>query len=251
MVKMPGGTARQAQNTAKQAQNKAKGAADDPAAAGRFKQIWMIGGFIRKTDPRALPIIIGSGVAVLVVLVVVSLLTGQAALLIPLGVLLGIMTSLLLFTRYARETRFKALAGQPGAAGEILRTLRGNWTFTPGVAFNRDMDLVHRIVGRPGVILVGEGSPNRLAILISAEKKKMARIAYGVPITELQVGTEKGQIPIRKLERTVMKLPRNLKPPAVTDLNNRLKALPSAMRGPGGPMPRAGRMPRPPRPKVR
>ncbi len=236
MVKMPGGTARQAQNTAKQAQNKAKGAADDPAAAGRFKQIWMIGGFIRKTDPRALPIIIGSGVAVLVVLVVVGLLTGQAALMIPLGVLLGIMTSLLLFTRYARETR---------------RTLRGNWTFTPGVAFNRDMDLVHRVVGRPGVVLVGEGSPNRLAILISAEKKKMARIAYGVPITELQVGTEKGQIPIRKLERTVMKLPRNLKPPAVTDLNNRLKALPSAGRGPGGPMPRAGRMPRPPRPKVR
>ena len=108
MVKMPGGTARQAQNTAKQAQNKAKGAADDPAAAGRFKQIWMIGGFIRKTDPRALPIIIGSGVAVLVVLVVVGLLTGQAPLLIPLGVLLGIMTSLLLFTRFARETRFKA-----------------------------------------------------------------------------------------------------------------------------------------------
>jgi len=244
MVKMPGGSA-------KQAQNKAKGAADDPAAAGRFKQIWMIGGFIRKTDPRALPIIIGSGVAVLVVLLVVGLLTGQAALLIPLGVLLGIMTSLLLFTRYARETRFKTLAGQPGAAGEILRTLRGNWTFTPGVAFNRDMDLVHRIVGRPGVILVGEGSPNRLAILISSEKKKMARIAYGVPITELQVGTEKGQIAIRKLERTVMKLPRNLKPAAVTDLNNRLKALPSAMRGPGGPMPRAGRMPRPPRPKVR
>src|SRR5260221_11531506 len=105
MVKMPGGTARQAQNTAKQAQNKAKGAADDPAAAGRFKQVWMIGGFIRKNDPRALPIIIGSAVAGLVALVVVGLLTGQAALLIPLGVLLGIITSVLLFSRHPREPK--------------------------------------------------------------------------------------------------------------------------------------------------
>src|SRR5262245_39334366 len=131
MVKMPGGNSRQAQKSA-------KGAADDPAAAGRFRQIWMVGGFIRKSDPRAMPIIIGSGVVVLAVLVVVGLLTGLAALLIPLGVLLATMTSMLLFTRYAREARFKALAGQPGAAGEILRTLRGNWTLTAGVAFNRD-----------------------------------------------------------------------------------------------------------------
>jgi hypothetical protein len=245
MVKMPGRSAKQAQN------NAAKGAAADPATAGRLRQIWMLGGFIRKSDPRAMPIILGSGAAVLVVLVVVGMLTGLGGLLIPFGLLLSLMTSMLLFSRYARETRFKALAGQPGAAGEILRTLRGNWTLTAGVAFNRDMDLVHRIVGRPGVVLVGEGSPNRLAILMSAEKKKMARIAYGVPITELQVGTESGQIPIRKLERKVMKLPRTLKPAAVTDLNNRLKALPSAMRAPGGPMPRPGRMPRPPRPKVR
>ena len=245
MVKMPGRSAKQAQN------NAAKGGAADPATAGRLKQIWMLGGFIRKSDPRAMPIVLGSGAAVLVVLVVVGLLTGLAGLLIPFGVLLGMMTSMLLFSRYAREARFKALAGQPGAAGEILRTLRGNWTLTAGVAFNRDMDLVHRVVGRPGVVLVGEGSPNRLAILMTAEKKKMARIAYGVPITELQVGTESGQIPIRKLERKVMKLPRTLKGSAVTDLNNRLKALPSAMRAPGGPMPRPGRMPRPPRPKVR
>jgi hypothetical protein len=244
MVKMPGGGA-------KQAQNKAANAADDPTAAGRFRQMWMVGGFIRKSDPRAMPIIIGSGVGVLVVLVVVGLLTGLAAMLIPLGVPLGILVSLLLFTRYAREARFKALAGQPGAAGEILRTMRGNWTFTPQVAFNRDMDMVHRMVGRPGVVLVGEGSPNRLASLLNAEKKKMARIAYGVPITEIQVGTEKGQIPVRKLELEFRRLRPTLKATAVADLNNRFKALPSGLPIPQGPVPRIGRMPRPPRPKAR
>ncbi len=47
----------------------------------------MAAGIIRKSDPRAMPIIIGSGVAVIVVLVVVGLLTGQAPLLIPFGVI--------------------------------------------------------------------------------------------------------------------------------------------------------------------
>jgi len=244
MVKKPGGASAQAPN-------KAANAAADLESAGRLKQMWMVAGFIRKSDPRALPTIIGSGVAVLAVLVIVGLLTGLAALLIPLGVLLGILASMTLFSRYAREARYKTLAGQPGAAGEILRTMRGNWTFTAGIAFNRDMDMVHRMVGRPGIVLVGEGSPIRLASLLSAEKKKMGRIAYGVPITEIQVGTEKGQIPIRKLEMTMRKMRPEMKAAAVHDLNNRLKALPSAVRPPGGPMPRPGRMPRPPRPKVR
>jgi hypothetical protein len=245
MVKKPGGAAARASNKA------AKNAAADPASAGRLKQIGMVAGIIRKSDPKALPIVIGSGVAVLVVLVLVGLLTGLAALLIPFGVLLGVMTSMLLFGRYAQSAQYKAIAGQPGAAAAIVQSMRGNWTVTPAIAGNRNMDIVHRVVGKPGVILIGEGSPNGLASLLSAEKKKIARIAYAVPITELQVGDEKGQLPVRQLQRTLMKMPRELKPAAVTDLNNRLKALPSSLQAPRGPMPRAGRMPKPPRPKVR
>ena len=106
-------------------------------------------------------------------------------------------------------------------------------------------------VGRPGVILVGEGSPNRLPSLLAAEKKRVARVAYDVPIYDIQVGDEPGQIPIRQLQRHIMKLPRNLKGPAVADLNYRLKALPQSLPIPKGPMPRTGRMPKAPRPKFR
>jgi hypothetical protein len=129
--------------------------------------------------------------------------------------------------------------------------MRGNWSVTPAIAGNRNMDIIHRVVGRAGVVLIGEGAPNGLSSLMSAEKKKISRIAYGVPIIELQVGDNNGQIPISKLQRKLMRLPRELKPGAVTDLNNRLKALPSSLQAPRGPMPRQGRMPRPPRPKVR
>ena len=243
MVKKPGGAAAQASSKA------AKNASADPASAGRLKQIGMVAGIIRKSDPKALPIVIGSGVAVLAVVAVVGLLTGLAALLIPLGVLLGLMTSMLLFGRYAQSAQYAAIAGQPGAAAAIVQTMRGNWTVTPAIAGNRNMDIVHRVVGRPGVVLIGEGSPNGLASLLSAEKKKIARIAYAVPITELQVGDDKGQIPVRQLQRTLMKMPRTLKPAAVSDLNSRLKALPSSLQAPRGPMPRTGRMPKPPAPE--
>ncbi len=218
---------------------------------GRFRQIGMVAGIIRKSDPKALPIVIGTGVGVIVVFVLVGLLTGIAGFLIPAGVLLGVMASMILFGRYAQSAQYAAIAGQPGAAAAIIQQMRGNWTVTPAVAGNRNMDVVHRVVGRPGVVLIGEGSPNGLASLIVAEKKKISRVAYGVPIIDLQVGEESGQIPIRQLQRKLMRLPRELKPGAVTDLNNRLKALPSSLQAPRGPMPRPGRMPKPPRPKVR
>ena len=112
------------------------------------------------------------------------------------------------------------------------------------------LDSAHEGIAN-GVILIGEGAPNGLSSLMSAEKKKISRIAYGVPIIELQVGEGNGQLPISKLQRKLMRLPRELKPGAVTDLNTRLKALPSSLQAPRGPMPRQGRMPRPPRPKVR
>ena len=48
-----------------------------------------------------------------------------------------------------------------------------------------------------------------------------------------------------------MKLPRNLKGPAVADLNYRLKALPQSLQMPKGPVPRSARMPKMPRPKTR
>jgi hypothetical protein len=245
MAKFPGRRAK-AQEPSKTAKDP-----NDPAQMGRIKQIGMVAGFIRKDNPRALPIVIGSGVGVLVVFVVVGLLTGGLGLWIPLGVLLGLLTATLLFGRFGQKAQFAAIEGQPGAAAAIVQSMRGNWTVTPAIAGNRNLDIVHRVVGRPGVILIGEGSRSGLSTLMSAEKKRIARIKYAVPIKEIQVGNEAGQIQIRQLQRTLMRMPRDLKPGAVTELNERLKALPPSLQAPRGPMPRTGRMPRQPRPRVR
>jgi hypothetical protein len=101
------------------------------------------------------------------------------------------------------------------------------------------------------VVLVGEGSPSRLPNLLAAEKKRIARVAYDVPIYDIQVGNEEGQVPIRRLQRKVMRLPRNLKGQAVAELNFRLNALPASLQAPKGPLPKTGRLPKPPRPRFR
>jgi len=226
-----------------------KDAADSPP--GRFKQIGMVAGLLRKTNPKALPIVAATGIGIIAIVVVIGILTGTVAFLTPLGVLLGLAAAMFLFGRFAQSAQYATIEGQPGAAAAILQSLRGGWTVTPAIAANKNMDVVHRAVGKPGVVLVGEGSPNRLPALLAAEKKRVSRVAYDVPIYDIQVGDEEGQIPIRRLQRHMMKLPRNLKGPAVADLNFRLKALPGNLQAPKGPLPKTGRMPKQPRPRFR
>src|SRR5207253_4187692 len=116
-------------------------------------------------------------------------------LLAPLCVVVGLTSGMILCGRYAQSAQCAAIEGQPGAAAAILQSMRGGWTVTPAVSANRNMDVVHRAVGKPGVVLVGEGSPSRLPSLLAAEKKRISRVAYDVRIDDMQVGDEAGQGP--------------------------------------------------------
>jgi hypothetical protein len=232
---------------------KSGGQADDPASMGRIQQIKLVAGIVRKDNKWALPAVAGIGVAVLLILVLVGVLVGGPLMIlfIVLGVFGGLSSSMLAFGRFAQSAQYRAIEGQPGAAAAILQNLRGGFYTTPAIAANRNMDVVHRTVGKPGVILVGEGSPTRLPSLLAAEKKRIARIANQIPIYDFQVGDAEGQVPIRQLQKKIMKLPRNLKGQNVAELNYRLNALPQALQMPKGPVPRSTRMPKPPRPRIR
>ena len=223
----------------------------DPASMGRIKQIRMVAGIIRKQDPRALPLVALAGVGIAAVILVIGYFLGLIYAFIPLAIVAGALAAMLLFGRFATSAQYKALEGQPAAAAAILQSLRGGFTTTPAIAANRNMDVVHRTVGKPGVILVGEGSPTRLPSLLAAEKKRISRVASQVPIYDFQVGDGEGQIPIRQLNKKIMKLPRNIKGQAVAELNYRLNALPGQLQMPKGPVPRSARMPKAPRPRIR
>ena len=74
-----------------------------------------------------------------------------------------------------------------------------------------------------------------------------------MPIYDVQAGNEAGQVSLRKLNNHLMKLPRNLKAPQVTEVNQRLKALGTMnLPIPKGPMPaQRADAARPPRLTVR
>ena len=227
-----------------------KYSAADLQNAGRLKQMRMVAGLVNQQNRKAMPITIGTAVGILLVLALVGVFTGMWYL-IPFGVLLGALAGMILFGRFAQSAQYSAIQGQAGAAAAVLQSMRGNWTVTPAVNANRNMDVVHRVVGRPGVILVGEGVPSRVAGLLANEKRKTARVAHEVPIFDFQAGDDEGQIPVSKLQKKIMRLPRNLKPGAVNDLNYRLKALQPTLQMPKGPLPKNARQPKMPRPRTK
>jgi hypothetical protein len=105
--------------------------------------------------------------------------------------------------------------------------------------------MVHRVLGRPGIVLVSEAPPARAGNLLSNEKKRTARFVGDTPIFEIQAGDGEGQVPLRKLQGAVMKLPQNLKPAEVTTLRRRLDALTQTpLPIPKGPLPKGARIPK-------
>jgi hypothetical protein len=132
---------------------------------------------------------------------------------------------MIVFGRRAQKAQYAQIEGRPGAAAAALNTLRKGWKVEPGIAFNKNQDLVHRVVGPPGIVLIGEGSPNRLKSLLATERRKHERVASETPIFEVISGDSEGAVPVPKLARHVTKLGRNIKPAEMTDVLMRLKAL--------------------------
>jgi hypothetical protein len=156
------------------------------------------------------------------------------------GLMLGLLAMLILFGRRAQSAAYKQMEGTPGAGARALSTLRRGWRTDQMVAFNKQQDMVHRVVGPPGIVLVGEGSSTRLKGLLATEERRHARVAAEVPIHQVVVGDGEGQVPLTKLVRHVSKLGRQVKGPELTDLLSRLRAIDAHRPNlpiPKGPMP--------------
>ena len=213
------------------------------ARRGQFSQAFRM---TRQADPKLIPYLAAVVIAVLAVFVLLAVVIGPLYLWLPIGIMFALLGGVMLFSRRAQAAAFSQVEGQPGAAAAVLTNMRGNWRVTPAVAFNKNQDLVHRVVGRPGVILVAEGSPGGTRALLGNEKRKLSRIVGAeTPIYDIIVGDGEGQVPLRKLQMHVTKLPRNIKPAAVNGVDARLKAIGGAsLPIPKGPIPMSGKIPR-------
>ena len=213
---------------------------------GRIRQMVQAYRITKQTD-RTLPIrllvwfLVVGGVGAMLQMVLfgrgVIAVTGA----IVFGLLAGLLAVLIVLGRRAEHAAYAQIEGQPGAAAGALQMLKRGFDVKPGVAFTRNQDLVHRVISRAGVILVGEGNPPRVKQLLATERKKHQRIAGDdAPVHEIVVGNGEGEVPLTKLVRHVRKMKKQVQPGMQTALMQKMKAL-DAMR-PAAPMPR-GPMP--------
>lgn len=184
----------------------------------------------KKTDPRIGLILLGTFVvAAAVGFTIFWLLPGSGVIgwimSVIGGLMLGLLATMILFGRRAQRSAFSQMEGQPGAAAAALRMLRRGWVTEPAIAFNRQQDVVHRLVGPPGIVLIGEGNGHRVRSLLTSERKKHERVAADAPIHEIVCGRGEGEVPLPKLVRHVQKLGRQIKGPEMTDILNRIKAI--------------------------
>ena len=154
----------------------------------------------------------------------------------------ALLAAMFFFTRQASTAAYSSIEGQIGAGASVLMAIRKGWTTTPAVAVARNQDMVHRSVGRAGIVLVGEGSQG-VKLMLNDERRKTERFAPGVPITEVIVGDLQGQVSIRKLQKHLAKLPKKLSAHQMREVRARLKAVGGmSMPIPKGPLPKGVRL---------
>jgi len=202
----------------------------DPEKTSRRTQFVETYRMARKSDP-SIGLWIGGAfvLAAVIGFLLFWLLPGEGTLgtiISIVGALLfGSLAAMIVFGRRAQKAAYAQMEGQPGAAAAALRMLRRGWKTDPVIAFNKQQDVVHRVVGPPGIVLIGEGNANRLRQLMTSERRKHERVVADAPIHEIVCGNGEGQVPLPKLVRHVSKLKRQVKPAEITDILGRLRAL--------------------------
>lgn len=234
--------------TGRAAKREARAAKKAARGQGKIKTIIQGYKMTRKQDPKLPWVMILAFVLTVTVVVVPSILFFNVWVMLPFALVLGVLVALILFGRRAQKAAFGQVEGQPGAAAWVLEGLRGQWEVEAGVAGTTSMDAVHRVLGRPGFLLVGEGAPHRVKGLLAQEKKKLARVAGDVPIYDIVIGDTAGQVPLKKLSAHVMKLPRNITAAEVNAMKRKLSALGGGSANktklaiPQGPLPKGAAM---------
>lgn len=221
---------------------------------GRIKQMWQVYKMTRRSDPGItwyliLAFVVPIAVAIVVALVFTTNVLGWI-LYIVTGVLVGLLLALVILGRRAERAAYSQISGQPGAVGAVLKNgLRRAWIGNEEpIAFSpRTQDAVYRAVGRPGVVLIGEGPRSRTQPMVEKERIAIGRLLPNVPVHTFYVGPDADSIPLYKISASFNKLKRKLTKAEVMQVEKRITSV-AKVKGfkiPGGIDPQRLRAPRP------
>ncbi len=221
------------------AEKERKRNSDNPADWSQWRQMREMFKVTAKENSRFPWLMAGGFLVPLVVFLVVGLFFPPVWMWIIVGVLAGVAGALLVFNQQIRRATYTRVEGQPGAAQVALDLLPKEWSSTPAINANKDMDVVHRAVGPAGVVLVGEGDARRVRAMLANEARRHSSAAHNLTVTTIVMGDDADEVPLRKLSAHIKKLPKKYGKGEVEDINRRVKALDNIR-------PRLGGMPRGP-----
>ena len=206
-----------------------------------LKQAYSVTRKVRPLLPVVLALIF---LLVMAVGVGIGVIVGRTIYITLLAIPFALVITLFSFSRLAERAAYSSIEGQVGAGASVLMSIRKGWTTTAGVQVARNQDLVHRSLGRAGVVITGEGT-NNVRTMMNAERRQMERFLSGVPVHEILVGDEEGRIPLRKLQKHLKKLPKKLTKTQLREARAREKSLGGAkLPMPKGPMPNMRKIPK-------
>ncbi|MDC5698383.1 DUF4191 domain-containing protein [Intrasporangium calvum] len=200
---------------------------------GRLSQIFDVYRITKQQDPLVGWWMLLAFLATFGVILVIGLLVGLWWIFAIFGLMTGILVATIVMSRRAEAAAYRQIEGQTGAAGAALTSIRRGWytdrePVAADVARPGDFTsaaVVYRALGRPGVVLIGEGPTGRVQKLLVAEKKRVERVAPGVPVILMRVGSGEDEVPIRKLANKVQRLRPQITKDEMAVVNKRLKAL--------------------------
>jgi hypothetical protein len=116
---------------------------------------------------------------------------------------------------------------------------RSDFRVSPAVSATTAGEMVHLVIGRKGVILVGEGpNPAKVRQMIGQEKRRLAKVIGTAPMSDMIIGHGEGEVPMKKLQRTLRTMPNVISPKDVNALDVRMKALTARPQMPKGAIPK-------------
>ena len=228
------------QKAAIKAEKLRKKTSDDPKDWGRGRQFVEAFKLTTQFDKKAIWFMIGAFLLVVAIFGVISIFLKPWWAYLVFGVMFGLLAAMYVLSWRAKIAMFLRFKGQPGS-GEIgLNLLPKTWIKNPVIAVDRYQNVVHRVVGPGGIVLVGDGQAGRVREMLATEAKRHESIKYNVPVTTIVMGDADNQVPLAKLDKYIKKLPKVIQPSQVTEIRARLKALDGSrprMPIPKGPMP--------------
>lgn len=212
----------------------------DEKKQGRIAQIRQSYQAIRSLDARIGWYMLLAAVVTLAVITGIGFLLGGfwRWYMLLVAIPAAALAAVIVMNRRGNRAMYNALDGQAGASGAALMGMgkRGWFTSEQPVAVDAqrgtklsDMTgaaMVFRALGRPGIVLIGEGPEGRVQKLLKAEEKKVARVAPGVPVHLWVAGEGEGQVSIRKIGGKLTRLKPVLTKEEVSVVNKRLRSLP-------------------------